>query len=148
MASRIHSRSAVDLSTLYSVLVQFPAVCFVGALITDVAYAKTYNFQWETFSIWLLTFGCVMAGFAGLVAMIDFFGNRQFRNQRWAWPHALLALLAAILSVLNAFVHSRDGYTAVVPDGLTLSAIVVCLMLVVRWLGWSMERRSSFAGAR
>ena len=54
-----------------------------------------------------------------------------------AWPHALVSLAAALLSVVNAFVHSRDGYTAVVPEGLTLSAIVVVLMLIATLLGWN-----------
>jgi uncharacterized membrane protein len=43
-----------------------------------------------------------------------------------------------LLSLLNAFVHSRDGYTAVVPQGLCLSAIVTVLLLVIGWRGWSL----------
>jgi uncharacterized membrane protein len=38
-----------------------------------------------------------------------------------------------LLSLLNAFVHSRDGYTAVVPTGLTLSALVVAILLFTAW---------------
>jgi uncharacterized membrane protein len=34
------------------------------------------------------------------------------------------------LAVINAFVHSRDGYTAVVPSGLMLSASVVVVLLL------------------
>ncbi len=37
------------------------------------------------------------------------------------------ALLAIVLAIINAFVHSRDAY-AVVPQGLVLSAIVVALL--------------------
>jgi uncharacterized membrane protein len=48
----------------------------------------------------------------------------------------LTCLVAAILSVVNAFIHSRDGYSAVVPTGLALSAIVVVLMVIATWLGW------------
>jgi uncharacterized membrane protein len=44
---------------------------------------------------------------------------------------------AALLSFLNAFVHSRDGTTAVMPQGLALSAIVALLLLVIGWRGWS-----------
>ena len=39
----------------YSFLVQFPVVCFVATLVSDVAYWRTANFLWETFSVWLLT---------------------------------------------------------------------------------------------
>jgi uncharacterized membrane protein len=34
------------------------------------------------------------------------------------------------VAVINAFVHSRDGYTAVVPTGLMLSACVVIVLLL------------------
>jgi uncharacterized membrane protein len=122
---------------LYSLLVQFPAVCFVGTLITDIAYWRTQSFMWETFSVWLLAFGCLMAGLAGIVGLFTFLTNRHVRAPRLALPHALVSLAAALLSVLNAFIHSRDGYTAVVPGGLTLSAVVVVLMLVATFLGWN-----------
>lgn len=122
---------------LYALLVQFPAVCFVGTLLSDLAYLKTTWFVWETFSIWLLAAGCIVAGFAGLVGLVEFLSNRLIRTAHLAWPHALVSLVAAALSVINAFVHSRDGYTAVVPEGLTLSIIVVVLMLVATVLGWT-----------
>jgi uncharacterized membrane protein len=125
---------------LYSFLVQFPAVCFVGTLVSDLAYRRTALFTWETFSVWMLAAGCVMAGLAGIVGLIEFVRDRRLRAWRLAWPHALLSLLIALLSVVNAFVHSRDGYTAVVPGGLTLSVIVVLLMVVVSVIGWMPTR--------
>ena len=39
---------------------------------------------------------------------------------------------ASVLSLVNAFVHSRDGYTAVVPTGLILSATVLLILLIAR----------------
>jgi uncharacterized membrane protein len=121
---------------VYATLVQFPAVCFVGALITDITYWKSTSFIWETFSIWLLTIGCIMAFFAGVAGIITWISHRHLRVLRHAKLHVLCSLAAAILSVVNAFVHSRDGYLAVVPDGLALSAIVVVLMLLATWFGW------------
>lgn len=41
--------------------------------------------------------------------------------------HFWLNLIAIVLAIINAFVHSRDAY-AVVPQGLVLSAIVVALL--------------------
>jgi uncharacterized membrane protein len=121
---------------VYATLVQFPAVCFVGALITDLVYWKSTMFIWETFSIWLLTAGCIMAGFAAIAGAITWFSHRHVRVLRHAGLHVLASLAAFVLSIVNAFVHSRDGYTAVVPGGLTLSMIVVALMLVATWFGW------------
>jgi len=45
------------------------------------------------------------------------------------------------LSLINAFVHSRDAYTSVVPTGLILSASVVVILLFTGWMGWSMVYR-------
>jgi hypothetical protein len=39
------------------------------------------------------------------------------------WPHALVTAVAFVLAPISAFAHSRDGYTAVVPTGLTLSGL-------------------------
>ena len=132
---------------LYALLVQFPAVCFTGALLADVVYWQAPQFLWETFSVWLLAIGCVLAAVTGLVGLVDFCRDRRLRTATLAWPHALASLLVALLSVVNTFVHSRDGYTAVVPDGLVLSTLVVMLMLVVTWMGWSRRSRVVQAGA-
>lgn len=132
----VDARFGLSSRPLYSLLVQFPVVCFVGTLLTDIAYWRTQLFLWETFSIWLLTAGCLVAGVAGIVALFSFLIDSRIRTAARAWPHALTSLAAAVLAVVNAFIHSRDGYTAVVPAGLTLSCIVVLLMLLATWMGW------------
>jgi uncharacterized membrane protein len=121
---------------VYATLVQFPAACFVGTLLTDLAYVNTTNYLWETFSIWLLTIGCIVAAFAGVAGLITWFSHRHVRTLRFAGLHAITSMAALILAIVNAFVHSRDGYTAVVPEGLTLSIFVVILMLLATWFGW------------
>jgi uncharacterized membrane protein len=49
----------------------------------------------------------------------------------------LLLTAAALLSLLNAFVHSRDAWTSVVPQGIWLSGIVALLLLIVAVRGWT-----------
>ena len=125
---------------VYATLVQFPAVCFVGTLLTDLAYWKTVNVIWETFSVWLLTAGCIVAAFAGIAGLITWFRIRHVRTLRHAGLHVAVSLLALLLAIVNAFVHSRDGYTAVVPQGLALSIVVVILMVLATWFGWPRPR--------
>ncbi len=120
---------------LHMLLVQFPIVCFIGTLITDIAYWQTYEVTWERFSLWLLTIGLIMAGFAIIAGLIDFLFSRRIRSTRPAWYHVVGGLLVIGLSVLNVLVHSRDAYTAVVPQGLILSALVVLIMLFTNWMG-------------
>lgn len=135
--SNQYTASSVRLSDrpAYAFLIQFPVVCFVGTLLSDVAYWRTELFIWETFSVWMVVAGCVMAGLAGVVGLVYFFGDQRARAWNLAWPHALTSVVAALLAVVNAFVHSRDGYTAVVPEGLILSAVVVLLMALAFWMG-------------
>jgi len=49
---------------------------------------------------------------------------------------------AALLSLGNALVHSRDAYTAVAPEGLELSVLVSAILVIVGWRGWSVGLRN------
>jgi uncharacterized membrane protein len=140
MQTTIRGGGGLSTHPLYATLVQFPVACFVGALLTDIAYLRTALYLWSSFSVWMLAFGCVCAGITGVVGLVIFIRHRSVRAARFAWPHALVSLAAALLAVLNTFIHSRDGYTSVVPSGLILSACVVALMLVATALGWHAPR--------
>ena len=124
---------------IHPIAVSFPIAYFTAAFVTDLAYWQTAAVMWETFSDWLITAGLVMAGFAAIAFVIDFVGGK--RSRTLAWPHAVGYVLAVLLSLLNAFVHSRDGYTAVVPTGLTLSALVVVILLFAAWVDRALVSR-------
>ena len=115
-------------------LIPFPVACFAGAFITDIVYWRSMSFIWETFSVWLLTAGLVVAGVAVIAGLVDFISDHRIRNLRSAWIHALGNGLVIALSLINVFVHSRDGYTAVVPTGIILSGIVVLIMMIMGWM--------------
>jgi uncharacterized membrane protein len=72
--------------------------------------------------------GLVMAGLAVSAYVINAVAGRRRRGS--AWPRLVGYALAVVLAVINAFVHSRDGYTAVVPSGLMLSASVIIVVLL------------------
>jgi uncharacterized membrane protein len=126
---------------LYPLVAPYAGACFVGALVTDLAYWRTANVIWETFSVWLLTAGLVMAALAVVVGLIDWIGGRGIVGLTSVWPRLLGRALVVFLSLVNAFVHSRDGYTAVVPQGLILSGLVVIIMAFVGWMGLAYVHR-------
>jgi uncharacterized membrane protein len=128
---------------VYATLAQFPAVCFTATLLSDIMYWQTTLFMWNNFSAWLLTLGCVMSAFAGIAGLLTWFKHPHVRRPRFAGLHALCSLLALALAIVNAFVHSRDAYVAVVPQGLTLSVIVFVLMLLATWFGWPRSTSTS-----
>jgi uncharacterized membrane protein len=125
-------------------LVSFSVAYFTGALVTDLVYWQMPNMLWERFSIWLITAGLILAGFAALASVIGFAGSRQI--DRPAWPGVVGYALAVLISLVNAFVHSRDAYTAVVPTGLTLSGLVVVVLLLTALVGSASANRSRVGG--
>jgi uncharacterized membrane protein len=126
---------------IHKMLVSFSAAYFAGALITDLVYWQMPDVVWERFSIWLIVAGLIMAGLATIAYVIDLASGRQI--DRPAWPRVIGYALAVLLSVINAFVHSRDGYTAVVPTGLMLSGLVVVVLLLTAWVGMALANRNS-----
>jgi uncharacterized membrane protein len=124
---------------IHPIPVSFSIACFAGAFITDLVYWQTADVMWETFSDWLITAGMITAAFTIIAFGIDVVRGKQMRTV--VWPHAVGYALAVLLSLINAFVHSRDGYTAVVPTGLTLSALVLVILLFTGWLGRALISR-------
>jgi uncharacterized membrane protein len=126
---------------IHPMLVPFPIVCFVGTLVTDVAYWKTAEMMWADFSAWLLFAGLVMGVLAAVAGLVDFLSNRLIRALAPAWLHLAGNAVVLVLAFFNALVHSRDAWTSVVPAGLVLSALTVILMLFTGWMGRAMVYR-------
>jgi uncharacterized membrane protein len=126
---RTDLRSTGGLGPLHAFFGAFPLAYFVFAFITDYVYTQSYNLQWQYFSIWLIVAGLITGGFAILFGAIDWLVTRRSEAPRGSLWHMVPALLAWLLALLNAFIHSRDGWTAVVPEGIILSAIVALLMI-------------------
>jgi uncharacterized membrane protein len=129
--------AASRIRTIHQTLVPFPVAYFTAAFATDLAYWRTAEVMWERFSVWLIAGGLVMAALVAITAVIDL----VFARQKPAWFRALAYMSAMLLSLLNVFVHSRDGYTAVVPTGLTLSVIVVAILVFTVATGWTLTTR-------
>src|SRR3954468_1013018 len=120
-------------------LVSFSVAYFAAALVTDLAYRQMPDVMWERFSIWLITAGLIMAGLAVIAYVIDFVARRRIEGP--AWPRVIGYAIAVLLALTNAFVHSRDGYTAVVPTGLMLSALVVIVLVLTALVASALTNR-------
>jgi uncharacterized membrane protein len=124
---------------LHPGLIASAATLLVAAFVSDVLYWQTLLFQWNNVSGWLLAAGLVLTALAAIAFVIDLVLGRVGKI---AWLRFAGLMLAALLSVLNAFVHSRDAYTAVVPEGIILSAIVTVILIVLGvGGGWSLASR-------
>lgn len=131
---------------LYPALLPIPILCFVGALVTDAVYASAPDMMWLDFSTWLLLAGLIGGGVAGVVLIADMV--RVVRARTGALSiHFVLLLAAWTIEIFNSFIHARDGWTAVLPTGITLSAIAVLLSLMAGWF-WQSARHALTGGAR
>ena len=106
-------------------LTHFAAAFFTLTLLTDWAYVQTMVVMWRDFSSWLLFAGLVAGGFGVLLWLIGLLLGRA--PMLWA----VVALNTVVLAVafLNSLVHAGDGWTAIMPWGLGLSAATCLLML-------------------
>jgi len=110
-------------------------VLLIAALGTDYAYYTTALWQWANFSAWLITAGLIVTLVAVILMLIDFATGRVARLNMGSF---ILVTVAALLSLVNAFVHSRDAWTSVVPQGILLSAVSAILLLIAGARGWSL----------
>jgi uncharacterized membrane protein len=117
----------------------------MAALFTDFMYSSNALMQWSNFSAWLIAGGLVLALVSAIVLLIEVALGRAGAI-RWL-DFALLAA-AAIISIVNVLVHTRDAWTSVVPTGLTLSVIVAILLLIAGVRGWTVAAARVPAGER
>jgi uncharacterized membrane protein len=133
-------RMAIGGVPIHAMLVPFPIVCFTGALLSDITYSNSPQVQWANFSEWLLAVGLIMGVLAAIFGLIDFLAAGKARP-RIGWVHLIGNAVVLVLALFNNLVHARDGWTGVVPTGLTLSAITVLILIVTGYLGWRMAYR-------
>ncbi|HGK7305920.1 TPA: hypothetical protein ACJ509_003833 [Stenotrophomonas maltophilia] len=115
-------------TTLFSLLNPIPFGFFVGALIFDILYLNTAEVMWGKAAAWLITFGLLIAI---IPRVINLFAVWRGNGTATGLDRVdfLLNLVAIVLAVWNAFVHSRDAY-AVAVSGTILSALTVGLIAI------------------
>ena len=123
------------LHPLHAMLLGGTLPAFVGVLLSDVAYFRTFEIQWKNFAAWLIVGGLVFAGLALLWALIALLRNRTPRRTALI-VHAVLMLATFALGLVNAFVHAGDAWASM-PTGLVLSVIVAVSAAVAAWLGFA-----------
>lgn len=133
MAVIVEHRYPDTLHPLHAVLLAGALPLFLGALLSDIAYARHYEIQWNNFASWLVAGGLVLGGIAVGCAVAGVFGKGSRTRRRIAY---LLVLLAAwIVQFFNALMHARDAWASM-PTGLVLSLIGTVLFAIAVGLGF------------
>ncbi|WP_406234128.1 DUF2231 domain-containing protein [Isoptericola jiangsuensis] len=115
-------------TTLFSLLNPIPFGFFVGALIFDILYLNTAEVMWGKAAAWLITFGLLIAIIPRLINLFAVW-RRNCTATGLDRVDFLLNLVAIVLAIWNAFVHSRDAFAVAVP-GTILSALTVGLIAI------------------
>lgn len=151
IAVQRHRGAASVTAPVYLFLFPIPVVCFLAALATDIAYASTAYLMWLHFSEWLIAAGLAFGALAALVLLIEFIASRAIRHGASGWFHLVLFYAALVVELVNSLLHTKDGWTAVVPSGmiasivgavLAVAAAVLLFRIPVTWVAHREEARS------
>jgi uncharacterized membrane protein len=129
MNARVAPRRSVVANALYGLLNPIPFGFFVAALIFDVVYVGSANVLWAKAAAWLITLGLLIAVIPRVINLVQVWITSRHATLRAERLDFWLNLVAIVLAIVNAFVHTRDAY-AIVPAGAWLSAGTVLLLAI------------------
>ncbi len=102
---------------------------YLGALLGDIAYARSFQIQWINFAAWL-NVGGLVASTAAFVSSLP--GLVPSRRTRAGLLHSGLLFAAWLAALLAALTHARDAWDAM-PSSLVLSALALVLLIAGTW---------------
>lgn len=126
---------------MHAVLAFSTLPLFLGALLSDWAYARTYEIQWTNFAAWLITGGLALTCLALVWTALDLLLRPAARRGRAGMTYLVLLLASLVLGSANALVHAKDGWAAM-PAGLLLSVLVLLVAAAASVIGLGSLRRS------
>ena len=124
---------------VHAILIASTIPLFLGALLSDWAYASTYVVQWTHFASWLIVGGLVVTGLVLIWAMVALLSVGRQRGTG-DWLNLGLVLATFALGIINALVHAKDAWAAM-PAGLVLSVIVLILAIAANWAFYTASRQ-------
>lgn len=129
------------LHPLNAILLSFPVALFTSGLAADIAYLQTSEIQWSNFAAWAITGALVFGGLALAWAILGVALPRRSGRGRATLYFLTLAVMW-IAGFVNAFQHSRDGWSSVGSVGLGLSILSTLAALAAAWIGHSAVRET------
>jgi uncharacterized membrane protein len=126
---------------IHPMLIPFPIAFFVGTFACDVAYWITGNANWAMVTPWLLGAGIIMGALAALAGLTDVIGEQRIRALNDVWLHAGGMVIVILIEIYNWYARYTEGAAAILPKGIILSLVVVCILLFAGWMGWNMVYR-------
>jgi uncharacterized membrane protein len=136
----VKSTAAIAGHPIHPMLVALPIGFLVGALLSDIAFARNEDEFWALASLWLIRAGFVTGALAAVFGLIDFLTIQRARRLD-GWIHFIGNAIGLLLTLANWLVRQGDPVGGVMPTGLALSVIVVLLLGVTGWFGGELAFR-------
>lgn len=136
----VHLASRRPVHPLHALLLAFPIALFTSALLSDISYLWSAEIQWSNFSAWLIVGALVFGAPVLPWAALSLFRHRRDPARSRALIYFLLVLVMWLAGLINAFQHSKDGWSSVGTTGIVLSIISTLTALVAGWVAYSGER--------
>src|SRR5690606_2799737 len=136
MAHTAYARHAPSIHPVHAVFIAGTIPLFAGALLSDIAYFRTYEIQWQNFASWLIAGGLVMAGVALVFA---FAGLAPARRTPARVLYLVVLAVTWIIGFFNALHHARDAWASM-PAGLVMSVIITLLAIAAAWIAFCPPR--------
>lgn len=130
---------------MHPILITLPIGLFAATFLFDVIFWRTGTEAFAIGALWLLAAGLIGAALAAITGLIDFFGDRRIRALGDAWQHATGNVILVLVQLFSFYQRYRYGASVVVPLGLILSLVAVCIMLFTGWKGGEMVFRHRVA---
>ena len=130
---------------LHPILITLPIGLFVATFLFDLIFWRTGTETWATGALWLLAAGLIAAALAAVAGLIDFLGDGRIRAISDAWQHAIGNVVLVLVQLFSFYQRYRYGTSAVVPLGLSLSLVAVCIMAFTGWKGGELVFRHRVA---
>lgn len=129
----VEPRYVLTVHPLHALFLAGMMPLFLGATVADLAYANTFQIQWNNFASWLLAGALVFAGVALAFAIAGLFMASQ--RARGIVPYAVVLIVTWVVGFFSALIHARDAWGSM-PTGLVLSAVATILACAALWLGF------------
>ncbi|TYC92901.1 DUF2231 domain-containing protein [Novosphingobium sp. BW1] len=136
---RFRPAPARALHPVHAALLAGSLPLFAGTLLSDWAYAASYEVQWTNFASWLNAGALLFLGLALVFALVD-----TIRGLGRGIIYLVLVAATFAIGLVNSFIHAKDGWASM-PTGLVLSILVTGLALVAVWFGFATLRKGEAA---
>ncbi len=128
---------------LHPLLRPFAVGYFFTACAADLVYTQASVFvrhsvpEFADITEWLLIAGLVMAALSAVMALIDLWGERQFRALPDLGMYVAGSALVMVLEVHNLHLRQSVGAEAITSTGLVLSLAASIVLLATPWRHWA-----------